>query len=459
MPISRQRMAKLKDSAILTLNDFVRIRENSKPLPVYSTTVCHTDFPKSKDFDETSYQKALYHKNKIIEYDKQKRAYEQLHTYEGNKSNDPYSKVSRHYDALQAMDRMCLYAKVSTVRDKQRQERKIMEEMYKKKEAKLDLMQEMERLKEMKRIEDRENELFKVRQQGNKVILDQIEQNKLERLKQKEIEEKERIELLKKIEKENEEEKRLNMLKAIENEKKLKESLEANRQAILAKQKRIQEEKEEDLKIEKYNIEKAIKEEQLFQEKKRLEHEKELELQKMREKQEKAQDKQAELDAIRARRAVEAQDAKERKKEREELIIKQKKIQDLLEANAKQKLDKEAQLVEEAIKEKEEFDRIIKEYQKEMQASKERERIKIKKMLDHNADIRIQIAQKEERERLNKREILEEGRKNKQKNDIYSESIEAIRKDKIRQLREMNINEKYIVPLERFSIKDLYSAS
>jgi hypothetical protein len=320
-------------------------------------------------------------------------------------------------------------------------------------------MQEMERLKEMKRIEDRENELFKVRQQGNKVILDQIEQNKLERLKQKEIEEKERIELLKKIEKENEEEKRLNMLKAIENEKKLKESLEANRQAILAKQKRIQEEKEEDLKIEKYNIEKAIKEEQLFQEKKRLEHEKELELQKMREKQEKAQDKQAELDAIRARRAVEAQDAKERKKEREELIIKQKKIQDLLEANAKQKLDKEAQLVEEAIKEKEEFDRIIKEYQKEMQASKERERIKIKKMLDHNADIRIQIAQKEERERLNKREILEEGRKNKQKNDIYSESIEAIRKDKIRQLREMNINEKYIVPLERFSIKDLYSAS
>ena len=83
--------------------------------------------------------------------------------------------------------------------------------------------------------------------------------------------------MLKRIEKENEEEKRLNMLKAIENEKKLKESLEANRQAILAKQKRIQDEKDEDLRIEKYNIEKAIKEEQLFQEKKRLEHEKELE--------------------------------------------------------------------------------------------------------------------------------------------------------------------------------------
>ena len=452
-------MTKLKDSAILTLNDFARIKENSKPFPITSTTSNLPFSPKTAQFDETRYQKALYHKNKILEYDKKKKAYEHLHTYEGNKNNDPYSKISRHDDALQAMDKMCLYAKVSTVRDMQLKERKKMEDMYKKKEAKLDLMQEMERLKEMKRIEDKENELKKARQQGNKVILEQIEQNKLERIKMKEIEEKERIKLLKKIEEENEKEKQMNILRAIENEKKLKESLEANRLAILEKQRKIQEEKEEDLRIEKYNKEKALKEEMAYQEKKRLEHEKEMELQKMREMQEKAQDKQVELDAIRAKRAVEAKEAKERQKEKEELVIKQKKIQDLLLANARQKLDKELQLAEEAKKEQEEFERIIKEHEKEIEASKERERIKLKKMLDHNKDLRIQIAQKEERERLNKREILEEGRKNKQKSDTYYESIEAIRKEKIRQLREMNINEKYIVPLERFSLKDLYSAS
>ncbi len=453
-------MSKLKDSAILTLNDFARIKENSRPFPVYTSTTSNLPgSPTNSNLDENKYQKALYHKNKILEYDKQRKAYEHLHTYEGNKNNDPYSKVSRHDDALQAMDKMCLYAKVSTVRDMQLKERKKMENIYKQKEAKLDLMQEMERLKEMKRLEDKENELKKMRQQGNKVILEQIEQNKLERLKQKELEEKERLELLKKIEEENEKEKQRNILRAIENEKKLKESLEANRLAILEKQRKIQEEKEEDLRIEKYNIDKALKEEMAFQEKKRLEHEKEMELQKMREKQEKAQDKMAELDAIRAKRAVEEKESRERKKEKEELMLKQKKIQDLLLANARQKLDKELQLAEEAKKEQEEFERIIKEHEKEIEASKERERIKLKKMLDHNKDLRIQIAQKEERERLNKREILEEGRKNKQKNDIYSESIEAIRKDKIRQLREMNINEKYIVPLERFSIKDLYSAS
>ena len=188
-------MSKLKDSAILTLNDFKRIRENSKPFQAYAS--CDTSpnlpfSPKNLAYDQTRYQKALNHKNKIIEYDKKKKEYERLHTFEGNKANDPYSKVSRHDDALQAMEKMCLYAKVSTVRDMQLKEKKKMEEMYKKKEAKLDLMQEMERLKNMKQIEDNENELKKMRQQGNKVILEQIEQNKKERLKQKEIEEKER---------------------------------------------------------------------------------------------------------------------------------------------------------------------------------------------------------------------------------------------------------------------------
>lgn len=54
------------------------------------------------------------------------------------------------------MDKMCLYAKISTVRDKQLRERKEMEQMYKKKEEKVDLMVEIERLKGLKEQEDRE---------------------------------------------------------------------------------------------------------------------------------------------------------------------------------------------------------------------------------------------------------------------------------------------------------------
>ena len=44
-------------------------------------------------------------------------------------------------------------------------------------------MQEMERLKEMKRVEDMENDLKKMRQAGNKIVLQQIKDNELTRTK------------------------------------------------------------------------------------------------------------------------------------------------------------------------------------------------------------------------------------------------------------------------------------
>jgi hypothetical protein len=180
-----------------------------------------------------------------------------------------------------------------------------------------------------------------------------------------------------------------------------------------------------------------------------------MELQKLREKQEKAQDNQEILDAIRAKRAFDDENRKQRQKEKEELIIKEKRKQDMIEANNRQKLDKEMQLVEQAKKEKEEFDRIIKEHQKEIEEEKIREKIKHEALMYHNADLKRQIADKEEKEKINRREILEEGRKDRQKLDQYERSIEAIRRDKIQSLRDMNIDEKYIVPLRKFNLSDL----
>ena len=196
-------MSKLKDSAILSLNDFSRIKETSKPLSILTSSPSNLNSPEN----DTFFIKALHHKRKLISYDKRKKQYERFNTFDGRKTNDPYSKVGREDDAVQAMEKMCLHAKVYTVRDNQLKERKKLENEYKKKEAKLDLMQEMERLKEMKRVEDMENELFKRRQAGNKIVLQQIKDNELARIKQKEEDEKERIELLKRIEEENEKEK------------------------------------------------------------------------------------------------------------------------------------------------------------------------------------------------------------------------------------------------------------
>ncbi len=180
-----------------------------------------------------------------------------------------------------------------------------------------------------------------------------------------------------------------------------------------------------------------------------------MELSKLREKQEKAQDKQELLDEIRAKRSFDEANRRERKKEREELMLKEKRIKELIMENNRQKLAKEIQLAEEATKEKEEFERIIKEQQKAIEIEKEKQRIKILKLLDHNDNLKRQIIEKEERKRVNRRETLEEGRKDQQIREQYAKSIEAIKRDKIKYLKDMNIDEKYILPLRKFNLKNL----
>ena len=178
-------------------------------------------------------------------------------------------------------------------------------------------------------------------------------------------------------------------------------------------------------------------------------------MQKLREKQEKAKDFQEIIDEIRAKRSFDEANMKARKKEKEEIMLKEKQLKDLISANNKQKLYKELLVAEEAKKDREEFERIIKEQQKEIEENKEKERIKIRKLLEHKEILKRQIIEKEEKEKVNRKEILEEGRKDKQKREQYEKSIEAIKKDKIQFLKDMNIDEKYIVPLQKFNLKDL----
>ena len=111
-------------------------------------------------------------------------------------------------------------------------------------------------------------------------------------------------------------------------------------------------------------------------------------MQKLREKQERARDKQSELDAIRAKRAYEEAERVAREKERQEIIIKNKKVVELLEANEKQKLDKEYKLGEQARQEQEEYQRIIEKQIKDLENERKKEEEKKKMRYDHNHELR-----------------------------------------------------------------------
>lgn len=66
---------------------------------------------------------------------------------------------------------------------------------------------------------------------------------------------------------------------------------------------------------------------------------------------------------------------------------------------------------------------------------------------------RRQIREKEENEKLKRREVLEEGRAIKQKQEQYKRIMEDIKKEKVAEMNSLNVKSKYKVDLEKYKIK------
>ena len=444
----------LKDTAILSMKDFNQIRLDSQYTPMLSS---HLNLQNSSvlDSDGIKNQRALALKQKLIDYDK-KNPRASLLEFEGEEAKKilaEQNKVSKDDDAVKVMDKMVLYAKIATIRDRQLDERKVMEDVYKQKENRMDVMMELERLKEIQFLQEREKELKRQRMQGARIVIEQIKESDHERMKKREQQERERIQMLKAMEKLAEEDKRRQEELRLRQQNQINEAVAANKIAQLAKQKKVLEEKEEDLKILIFQREKDRQEEAILAEKKRIAAEKEIELQKLREKQKRSSDKQGELDAIRAKRAFEENERKERQKEEEKKLEQQRIMEMLVLENKKQKEAKEKILAEEAQREKEEFNKRIMEQMKEIEKEKQLALKKKEDNLKNQEAILKQIAEKEELGKNSYQEKMEEGRKIKEKLDEYKKNLEAIRRQKIAELKSLNIKDKYIVPLEMYNFK------
>ena len=144
-----------------------------------------------------------------------------------------------------------------------------MEQAYKEKENKLDLMMELERLKELKYQEDQEKEKLKNRLLSARVIKNQIRENEIKRLHEREQKRREGELMKRQIKAMQEEELRNEEKKRLENLRLAKEIENINKISELNKDKKRLMEKEEDIKRLKYNMEKAKKEEEEIAEKKR----------------------------------------------------------------------------------------------------------------------------------------------------------------------------------------------
>ena len=140
--------------------------------------------------------------------------------------------------------------------------------------------------------------------------------------------------------------------------------------------------------IFKYNQERDAKEAARLAEELALKDEKEREIQRLRELQERAADRQGEIDALRAKRAFEEGERKNRLEEKAKLEKAAALARDRDISRRKQFLEKEIMLAQQAKAERDEFLRVI-EKQKEQEENERRiEEQRVKAFHDHKSTIR-----------------------------------------------------------------------
>eukprot|EP00357_Protocruzia_adherens_P001936 CAMPEP_0115024322 /NCGR_PEP_ID=MMETSP0216-20121206/33126_1 /TAXON_ID=223996 /ORGANISM="Protocruzia adherens, Strain Boccale" /LENGTH=530 /DNA_ID=CAMNT_0002398273 /DNA_START=28 /DNA_END=1620 /DNA_ORIENTATION=+ len=361
--------------------------------------------------------------------------------------------LDEELDDVKEMNTMVLYSKCVTIRDKQLEEARRIEDEKKEEEHRLDLMMEIERLKTIKYHEEREKRLAEERRERAQVIVEQIKEREVDRLRDQEMREKEKQQMLKHIEHLEHEEVEEAGKKKVAAAQLLQDINQANSIAILMKDKKKQEEREEEERILQYNLEKTQREQELQQEQERMRAEREKETQRLREMQERAQDRQAALDELRARRANEENERIAREKERKEAEHRETVNRELNIARKKQADEREKRLAEQAKQERDEFMRIIAKQKEDQDVEKQQgeERSRIRR--EHAEQLRAQIQLNGESKKQHARDSQEEGRKIREQEVAMKKKLETIKQKKLGTLGEVGIPQKYKAQLARKKVE------
>jgi len=313
-------------------------------------------------------------------------------------------------------------------------------------------MMEIERLKSIQHTEEVDQRRKDAQKQGSLIIIEQIKERELERIKQQELLEKEKHQMVVQIDKLKVEED-VQVQKDRVNARKLLDEVEdSNRDALSKKKEKIVEERMLDNEIIEYNLAKTRLEEEREYEKKKLQEEKEKEVQKLRDLQERAADRQSEIDALRAKRAFEQQERRHRETVRQEKEHQVKVMTEMEEARQTQFRERECLLAEQARQERDEFTRIITSQKEDAEKDRQIDDEKKNILKGHSQQLRSQITQNEELTKQDRLDYLEEGRKVRQNLESERKRLEEIKHSKLGELQTLGISNKYQADLSRKKI-------
>jgi len=201
--------------------------------------------------------------------------------------------------------------------------------------------------------------------------------------------------------------------------------------------------------VAQYLAEKSAREEAYEKEKARLKREEEIRKAKQGAVQQRAADEKAERDALRAQRIQDAAERAWRQKEKEEAERKSKAIQELLDGRAQQLAVKDRTLAQEALRERNEFLKVLEKQQREIEKQKEEEFRYSKKKQEFACDLREQIDEKTKLMVDEQKQKFIDGEKTRDGYKKQEQELKEVLEKKKVELRNMNLPDRLVKDLER----------
>merc|ERR1711871_517008 len=453
--VSKEQMANLlgSDSVVLGQSELRRLKESATVITPQEAA--HQAKAKADEKAKTM-AAARARKQKIISMEAERKKNEAKSGLEMEQNKHQLSRadflVDEQRDDVKRMNQFVRYAKCSTIRDAQLEEKKALQRQMEEEEMRLDEVMEQERARAVELYEQREQQRLVDRVHGKEVICEQIAARERDRLMQQGVLEQERDAMLRQLERLKEEDLLKAEMKKEAAKKLMEEVAESNAQMTRLKELKRIREKEEDARIAQYLKDKAKREQEHQEMLDKAAAEKEAECAALRAQQEKETDKKAELDALRAKRAMEQYERDWRQKECAAIEKQKQQNRMLSEARVQQKKEKERRLETVAKAEREEFDRILKVQRDAAAVEAEKERQKEDAKVAWRNDLIQQIDKNAAETRQSRLAYLEEGRKLRKEIAKEKQHLERIKDRKIEELNAMGIPDKYLIELARHKI-------
>jgi hypothetical protein len=353
-------------------------------------------------------------------------------------------------DAVKAMNSMVAYAKTVTIRDRQVLERKARLEKEKEAQRILDLEVEITRLEEMRKFQQRDEELRARRVVARKGIQEQLEESQRRKEAAAVLRKKEAEEAVARIKRMEVEDRAAELSKRDAKARLRAEVKAANEASIAARKQQHAREVAEDRALEEAQAaetEAAILAE-MEKEKQRLRREEEFF--KLRGMVEKFQDNTEAVAETRMRRAFEEGQRKDREAAERRAQQQREAEAELRRAREEQTEYKTALRAAEIERERQEFDRAQAAKKQWMDAERaERERRRAKDR-SHVQQVLQQAEEHQSELKMQALKTREAGSEGAHATDAEMEELDRIRQRKLRELRAAGVESKYGVELQRF---------